>query len=517
MLSLPVDQRREPLDLFHPLYRDAAKEADKLEKGGNWAAAVLTRKAVEDCKGGIRMLICGESISETAITDIIRKFEESTAEAQGLRKATPPGQLAYLCTKFGEEAKRFEEYQKINRMIDVYNECQIRLINTRARLQEKLAPFKSSKEATPPNTLWQERHYSKDVAQLKMLVNTIKAYQEFVNNNENYFQLDLLANPEDVLEPIINNKVIDRTVTEIKLPKTESKICQAALKGERKSMEDVSFKDENSERILCGVFDGHGGASVAACVCGLVQKNFDGILAGCNWNIHQAFEKLAQGINKTLRSEVCVHMHGGTTASIVYIDKKTYPWMMYTCNVGDSKVHVFHHQKPNLRPKLSLGARVISWASPKAAMRAAYYHNMPNLAEAMMNHPYPAELRCNPPLNLEGKYKGLNMPSAWGDVSFARKDIVEHGLGVVGAKVLISDKPKISVMPVENCTIMVSSDGLDPVPLQTVADLINNFKKSTNLAEKLVNYAYNKAGSQDNITAITINVQTKKDPKKVVK
>jgi serine/threonine protein phosphatase PrpC len=516
-LYLGVSDKNEPreyLDEIPVLYSGTEHDAVELERRGNWAAAASMRMAVFKCKSGLHEILAEENPSQLAINEVVRRFKESLSEAQRLKKTSPPEQLVYLNKKFGDQATKLKEYQKLYRKIDVYNECQKQLATLQATLQKKISPLKRHNQTKKvKNIPWKERLYSKEFAQLKMLGNTIKACQEFVDDHRNYFQLELLANLDEILDPILCNRIIDRTVTETKLPLPTSKIYQSAFKGTRPTMEDVFFKEENSKRILCGVFDGHGGAAVAEFASDFVQRHFDGILAECEENVHQAFEKMTQKINNFLRSEAGRMMANtcGTTASIVYIDKMTYPWMMYTCNVGDSKIHVFHHnpEKPNERPKLSLGARALNWTYPKAARRAAYFHNMPNLAEIMMNHPEPAKLRCNPPKNVSGKYTGLNMPNAWGDLFVSRKEIIEHGR-VVETKVLVSDKPKLSVMPVENCTIVVSSDGLDFIPLQTVADIIIKHPNDVNIAEKLVNCAYNEGKSKDNITAITINVSTKK-------
>lgn len=101
------------------------------------------------------------------------------------------------------------------------------------------------------------------------------------------------------------------------------KICVAEDQGVRPDMEDTHVIRQDSEFVLAAVFDGHGGSDVSK----FVAEYFSKIHISRDMN----FAKIIQDLQIKTKG-----MEGGTTASIVLLDKQYKK--MTVVNIGDSRV-----------------------------------------------------------------------------------------------------------------------------------------------------------------------------------
>ncbi len=91
--------------------------------------------------------------------------------------------------------------------------------------------------------------------------------------------------------------------------------------GLRTEMKDADFILNESDFILAGVYDGHNGADVAAYANEQVKLRFEKELNSVDGNVHRAFEQLISKISMEIQNSD--KLEQGTTAVIIYIDKKT--------------------------------------------------------------------------------------------------------------------------------------------------------------------------------------------------
>ena len=162
------------------------------------------------------------------------------------------------------------------------------------------------------------------------------------NNGENYFQ-NLTRNTLTNNQIFQTNEIVsDNNATEYYreskggLVKSYAYI-EEANKTHREYMEDQAIAVENfnndPNKILFGLFDGHGGGKVSK----FLQENFVTYMKQMfpNTNYFQGFDDLFKQLDDKVRELNCPEE--GSTATIVYIERQNNKKYLYCVNVGDSR------------------------------------------------------------------------------------------------------------------------------------------------------------------------------------
>lgn len=305
------------------------------------------------------------------------------------------------------------------------------------------------------------------------------------------------------------------------------------IHGNRRKMEDHSLYLDNEDRILIGIFDGHGGAKVSKIAKENFEHNFDQALREQQGDIHEAVKQVAYGITTDIlyndqletpdassgselsepSSEISSESEDsesikpnkppkedlkkqGSTAVISYIDKKTN--LIYTATLGDSETYIYRKTGDTLQ---AIPLSVIrNWASEKDAERAEKaYPGAKEIWEGMK-----AKKRRFPPVH-EGK--ALNVSRAFGDQEFSSKALD------LEAPPAISTKFKITVQKLlPGDIVLAACDGLWDYTKKheyIVKDIIDDTKNTNphyTLSLRIAFNAYKERKSSDNISVIALKI-----------
>jgi serine/threonine protein phosphatase PrpC len=293
----------------------------------------------------------------------------------------------------------------------------------------------------------------------------------------------------------------------------------AEAQGVRPTMEDAHFFKEIAQGVIAGVFDGHGGSSVANYANKQFAMRFSDQLEKCQGNVREAFQSLIDEIheeivqlanNKSGASGPFAFIHrnewhkAGTTAVICFLDKKTHK--IYTATLGDSEANIY--RKIDGKMKSIPISCVRDWSSKKDAARAAIATSDPDKA---INWPKAKDPKA---LRFPGPDYGLNVSRAIGDVGFSYfatplKDgeVWEEGK-VPHKNPGVIHKAKITLNQVQpGDRIVIGCDGLkDFVPEKEIAKMVD-LNPGEGLAKKLVDHAIGPKKSQDNVTVLVLDVK----------
>ena len=266
--------------------------------------------------------------------------------------------------------------------------------------------------------------------------------------------------------------------------------------GKRTTMEDALFyletKDDQTDMVLTGILDGHGGDEVSGYAKKWFETKFAEELKKSQGNVHQAFEVSLNNIQNEI---IDLKLKSGSTAVICFIDKKSN--LIYTATLGDSEANIYRNIEGQLK-SIPLSC-VRDWGSKKDAARAAKALGDPSIATSWPQHLDPKQLRFpSASTPIEGAVLLLNVARALGDVSFAG---TKEAPGVI-------QMPKITVFQLETGdTLILACDGLkDYVSEYEIIDQLIKSKPSINLAKTLVDYAINKKESNDNISVLIVSI-----------
>ena len=173
-------------------------------------------------------------------------------------------------------------------------------------------------------------------------------YLNYSNQNINSFQ-NIFPTQQNINqiyknnEQLVNNEIIsDNNSTEYFKESNGGLVksyayCEEANKFHRQYMEDQGLAIENfnndPNKILFGLFDGHGGGQVSK----FLQENFSAYMKQLlPFNDYfDNFVKLFKMIDERVRELNCPEE--GSTATIVYIEKQNNKKYLYCVNVGDSR------------------------------------------------------------------------------------------------------------------------------------------------------------------------------------
>ena len=173
-------------------------------------------------------------------------------------------------------------------------------------------------------------------------------YLNYSNQNINSFQ-NIFPTQQNINqiyknnEQLVNNEIIsDNNSTEYFKESNGGLVksyayCEEANKFHRQYMEDQGLAIENfnnePNKILFGLFDGHGGGQVSK----FLQENFSAYMKQLLpfSDYFDNFVKLFKLIDERVRELNCPEE--GSTATIVYIEKQNNKKYLYCVNVGDSR------------------------------------------------------------------------------------------------------------------------------------------------------------------------------------
>jgi serine/threonine protein phosphatase PrpC len=326
---------------------------------------------------------------------------------------------------------------------------------------------------------WKMREVTSDAASAKMKANLKRAiYEHKKNPQDGYVSWDqYLQIPKQVPSTA---------------PSLDYVISTKSKKGVRKQNEDFYFSIDSDDNILAGVFDGHGGRSVAKYACRQFRDKFDDYLSSANENVFQAFEKLIYDIDQKVERK---KMESGTTAVVCYLDKVKR--LVYTATIGDSEANLY---PPSLPASIPLSC-IRDWSSKNEAKRLAIAHGKWTYYSQNLNHPKPKSIYHRSKRDA-GNDQYIEFCC---NVSRSIGDCLGRN-GKFGPAII--PKPKMTVaeyMP--GCTITLSSDGVkDYLAESKIIDCIHEGRKQdpSFIAESLVERALEK--SRDNVTVIAIQV-----------
>lgn len=350
--------------------------------------------------------------------------------------------------------------------------------NTPAPIEEEEEePIPLYEEPAPKTiTPWSARAISWESALPKMIKNTQKAAAE-------HFLLDPNAyiDPEDL---VVLQAAGERAPLAVRG-------TAYANKGMRKTMEDAHIFLETNEYVLAGVFDGHGGGIVSRFAQAKVKKNFDLILKKVEGNVHQAFEKFIDALQKAVKKNKILDSQG-TTLLLSFIDKKRS--CIYTATVGDSEANLYRESPSGQMQSIPLSC-LRNWTSPKDEARAnvCIENSLTSSIEKIApNNPKPYYCYRSGGMTLS-----INLSRTVGDVAISH--IEQRGPA-------LTHKPKITIIDCKPGDILIlTCDGVkDFVPETNIIRLLE--EASGNIAHRIGHHALTHAGSTDNITVCAIEI-----------
>lgn len=502
--------------IFFNIYQKTFEEAYTRilhhRKEGDFALAGVIDFELRDCYSKIHSIIKNEnplSSKENQIKQQVKKFIQSCGNAQDIylieskgQPLTAERQRHYLKSRYKNSHKKMFDYLILSKYLKAVRCDQKEVESVKKQFGIKNTSFTDITNKMDYNNqdtkkkiqllksltkIWRPRKLEETTAKMKMIHNSLKAALECRSRSNQICYLDNLAGPKESLELILNSH------GESELP-AASEISVGEAQGKRAYMEDASFCIENENRILAGVFDGHGGNLVSNFICLNFRDQFDRVLEKCKGNIHTAFEKIFYEIQEKLLKDKLIECFGvGSTAVVSYIDKKT--GLVYTATLGDSEANIYRVIKEKMKSICLSPIR--NWGSQKDANRMAIYRKDPDFAEKWPKNRDPKTLRS-------GLLSGVNVSRAFGDFKYTGKP----------KKPLVISKPKITLNKMKRGDILVlACDGLkDYVPEREIIKCLEmsldetNGQSFKNIAKVLVSNAIKKWKSQDNVTVIVIKI-----------
>ena len=262
------------------------------------------------------------------------------------------------------------------------------------------------------------------------------------------------------------------------------KVQMVGARGVRKNMEDATLFARLKEGCLLGVFDGHGGSRVANTAKIAFASFFSSSLKETNGNEHMALESMLAQIHKFVVLDPKNRLIGSTAeVSFIRPDGR-----IFNATVGDSKTFVFRENGEAIPLSLTR-----DWSHPEEASRAIKLAKTPadvKERKKWIGHP---DSKCLRVYNCKGS--AINISNALGDPTYLEVAIKPS---VTEAQLLPGDK------------IVMGCDGLwDYVDPKEVRQIILNGTQEENKAKELVNYAIRSKFSQDNVSVIVANVESR--------
>lgn len=325
----------------------------------------------------------------------------------------------------------------------------------------------------PHNATWVPRSESIGKGLQRMEKNALKAIEEHISNDSVY------ASPQEIQGSLEREK---KGEAEKELKFTSS---EATHIGRRDSNQDAHFYSEDDFSVLAGVFDGHGGSSVANYSSIAFKVRFRKSLEEAAGNVHHAFEHFIHKVHQEVEKNSSYNRMG-STALICYIDKKTR--RIYTATVGDSEANIYRMFEDKLK-SIPLSC-VRHWGLRKEALRVAVDLNRPDILEAWMKTKNPKKLRYP----IEG---GINVSRAIGDACF-----------ITSTPSPLIHKPKITVQSyLPGDIITLACDGIkDYTYERELVEIIQKHALSENLAKEIGDFVIKSKSGRDNTTVVAIKV-----------
>lgn len=158
----------------------------------------------------------------------------------------------------------------------------------------------------------------------KLMKNASKALEEHFLLTDDPFLYDVYGTLPSLDGPVSPLRFLPSTIE---------------LQGKRTSMQDASFIIENADRVLLGIFDGHGQDSrVAEIARDHFQKKFDDMLSLNTGSVKKTVRDIALQIDQEIDFDEELDLQG-STALVCYIDKKVN--VIYTATLGDSEAYIY--------------------------------------------------------------------------------------------------------------------------------------------------------------------------------
>lgn len=271
------------------------------------------------------------------------------------------------------------------------------------------------------------------------------------------------------------------------------KLTESSKQGKRPSQEDSHFIKQESEGLLIGVFDGHGGQKVSNYLAQQFPQRFFETLRKTD-DVFRTFEEIANAINgEILRKPEYDFM--GSTGLVSFIDPKV--GIVYTMTVGDSEAKLYGD---NEEYPLSL---VRDWSCPEERARVEVIYGKEKIKEHYKDVGAIAKekgwdfAKC---LRFPQRVR-LNVSRAFGDKHVAYVD----------RNPLVVMKPEITMHPIEpKQTLVLACDGLWDYAKDKVIDLLEQTESQAmrlqRTASSLGTFALDECSSTDNVTIIAIKV-----------
>jgi serine/threonine protein phosphatase PrpC len=519
----PIDHSELVFDpgLIEEAYRSAERCIGVYRQKGDFLQAALLTDRVNKCKENIAFITKIEGVEKEKIESIQDQIGILRAKCE--KKSLVLDPLIQLNTlrrlfKQNETYKTFADYttlevflrtletdeQEIENAKREFKLPEVSRTGCRDEATKRLALLtqnfdtsaKKIKKLRSSQKIWKPRKVEEGAAYLKMLNNALKACEEARNKLYKAQDLPAYASPTQATALLLTPLPVDP------LP-PKSAIFSSEAKGKRSAMEDAHFCIEDENKILAGVFDGHGGSGVSNYVNEVFSIKFEAALAGSSGNVHEAFENVFGEIQNELEEKQKKgECKGGSTAVVIYVDKAKR--LVYTATLGDSEANVYRVFNEKMK-SIPLSC-VRDWSSQKDANRMAVYHEDPEFAERWpkMN---PKILRSGDIVERDcGGVKdlildfnsGVNVSRAFGDFRYRGKEKAP----------LVISKPKITVNRLQEGDIVVlACDGLkDFVPEKEIIKIIQR-SGGEDIAENLVNSALGDSWkSTDNVTVVVIKI-----------
>jgi serine/threonine protein phosphatase PrpC len=261
--------------------------------------------------------------------------------------------------------------------------------------------------------------------------------------------------------------------------------CEIAeFQGPRKFMEDSHFFIEDDEKILAGIFDGHGGKEVANYAKEEFEKNVNEFLIKFNYDIPLALTSLIDKIHEDVMKNSAWDSIGSTIV-ICHLNKLTNE--VITVAIGDSEAIVYRvYLTDTIQQIKSIPLSCLrNWGCKEEAKRASKAMDDPKIAKTWPKSKNPKSLKFK---------KIINVSRAIGD-----KDLT----GTV-KKPGVIHTPEIGMNIVQSGdTLVLACDGLKDHSSE--ANIIMVLKGNPqNKAQKLLEII--KYLTKDNVTILAITI-----------
>lgn len=260
------------------------------------------------------------------------------------------------------------------------------------------------------------------------------------------------------------------------------------LKGLQKNMGNFDFCLKTKEGYLLGVLDGRNNDNVAKYVALKFQKNFYECLKNSDGDVKHAFTKLIASIQEKIFSKKEWSMQGAT-AVFCYIDR--YSHLIFTATIGNCEAKIYRKNSSGLITIIPLSC-VRDWTNKKEAQRASIALQNPDIAESWPK----AENRNDIYFPLNYNKMGVNVSRAFG----------HQFLSTWKGRSGVICKPKITINFLKaGDQLIVASDGFWNFVSEelTIMAISRLDKKREFIAKKLLDLAFNKGESSDNITILS--------------